>query len=490
MKLFTAAQIREWDQYTIVNEPIKSIDLMERASKAFVDWLVGNFHPNQKIYIFSGAGNNGGDGLAIGRLLKELNYEVHIYFCNPNNNISMDCGTNLRLINVDTEIHEESDINSILETEDRDVIIDGLFGSGLTRPLTGFFANLVNKMNELKGVKVAIDIPSGMFCDSLNFEGTIFEADEVISFQIPKRSFLFPESYNYAKAIQCVDIGLTEAYANETKCNWQFIKDSDIELKPYNKFAHKGTFGHALLIAGSKGKMGACILSAKAALRSGCGLLTCRVPSSGNDIIQTALPEAMVSVDINANLNTSIPELDGYNAIGIGPGLGTDDKTAEMLLHLLQTSTVPLVLDADALNIIAERQWLEHIPSGSILTPHPKEFERLFGKTESSMDAIRVQLENAVKHQLVIIRKGMHTSIALPSGTVYFNSTGNPGMGTAGSGDVLTGVITSLVAQGYSSEKAAIIGVYHHGLAGDVAANHGGERRIIASDIINHLFTE
>ena len=370
------------------------------------------------------------------------------------------------------------------------VVIDAIFGSGLTRPIDGFIADIVHQIN--KKEIVAIDLPSGLFAEDNrenNFDN-IVKAKTTLTFQQPKLAMLFPQNYFFVGEWIVLPIGLHQGFIEGLHSTNYVITISDIKtiLKPRAKFSHKGTFGHALLIAGSKGKMGAAILSAKACLRAGAGLLTVHIPAKGLEIMQTALPEAMCSTSDENDFIADVPELSTYNAIGIGPGLGMEKQTQNTLKLLIQNANFPLVIDADALNILSENKtWLAFLPQESILTPHPKEFERLVGKWDSDEERLEMQRQFAVKHQINVVLKGANTAIALPNGDVYFNSTGNEGMATAGSGDVLTGIITSLIAQRYSSSEAAILGVYLHGLAGDVAKENLTEFGMLASDIVDAI---
>lgn len=477
-KLYTIEQIQAWDQYTIQNEPIASIDLMERASLAFVDWFVSNFNKPDSIGIYCGPGNNGGDGYAVGRLLLAEGFKVQLFSIGKHR--SEDGEINFgRVSDHVKSVNDISDLES-----DFDILIDGIFGSGLSRPVEGLFAEVISELNNARAIKVSIDIPSGMFGDAINSQGAIFNADYTGTFQIPKRSMLMPESADHCRSFTVLDIGLHTEY--DPECNWFYVKESENHER--TRFSHKGSFGKALIIAGSTGKMGACILASRAALRSGCGLLVSYIPAEGNEILQIAVPEAMTITDSNPDFITNIPDLGGYSAIGIGPGLGTNNKTGEAVKKLLKENKLPIVIDADALNLIAEHRMQDLLSNLCVLTPHPKEFERLFGRTENSFDAISVQRKEAQNLNCTIIRKGAYTSIAATDGKIYFNSTGNSGMATAGSGDVLTGVITALLAQGLIPLEAAIHGVYQHGLAGDHACEERGEENMISGDIIDHLF--
>ncbi len=372
------------------------------------------------------------------------------------------------------------------------MVVDALFGSGLTRPVKGFPGEIIKLINTSSALKIAIDIPSGLFADttSKSADGEIIRADYTLSFQFPKLALLLPENDAFVGSWHLLDIGLHPDFIKKVSVRnfYSTRQEASFILNPRKKFSHKGTYGHALLIAGSYGKMGAAVLAAHAALRAGVGLLHVHIPKVGYSIMQTTLPEAMLSIDRYDNYFSDIPELAMYNAIGVGPGLGTQHQSQMALKLLIQQFKLPMVFDADALNILAENKtWLAFLPHYSILTPHPKEFERLAGKWNDDFERLEKQREFAKKFQLVVILKGAHTSICTPRGDCYFNSTGNPGMATAGSGDVLTGVLTSLLAQDYGPVEAAILGVFLHGLAGDVATRKLGEEAMIAGDIVKNL---
>jgi ADP-dependent NAD(P)H-hydrate dehydratase / NAD(P)H-hydrate epimerase len=493
MKLFSAEQIRLWDQYTIQHEPIASINLMERAAAKCIDWLERNNYTDRPFHIFCGKGNNGSDGLAIARMLSERKMTVIVHILEFGHKGTDDFQTNL------ARLHQYPDILiRFIQTEENfhalakdDIIIDALFGSGLNRGLEGVTAKLVKHINDSGCTIISIDIPSGLFTDKSSKGQTAIKADHTLSFQCYKMAFLVAENSAFVGEVHILDIGLHPDFYHSTFTDYELTDDLFISsiYKPRNRFGHKGTFGHALIIAGSYGKIGAAILSAKACLRSGVGLLSCHIPKCGYDIMQTALPEAMVMTDFNSSFNTKIDDdIAKYETIGIGPGIGTASETKMMLEEILASCKKPLVLDADALNIIAsQKDLLKLIPGESILTPHPKEFERMFGETETEFERIEMALQKARELNLVIVLKGHHTLIAAPDGKAFFNSTGNAGMATAGSGDILTGIITGLLAQGYSPGDAAILGVFVHGLAGDIAAKENSMEAMIAGDIVNCL---
>jgi ADP-dependent NAD(P)H-hydrate dehydratase / NAD(P)H-hydrate epimerase len=489
LKILSSAQIRELDAHTIQAEPIASIDLMERACSAFVSWFTANFTNEHKIGIVCGTGNNGGDGLGIARLLDSQGYDVKVWIVQGEMPESTDFKINLERIRGKLPVFEISTPSDQGLFTDRTILIDAIFGSGLSRPADGIYKQAINCVNNSNAIRVAVDIPSGLMADKPS-EGEIVHANHTISFQLPKLSFLFPQSHPFTGTWHTVDIGLKKNFIRDAKCTHFLMEQKDIRehIHPREKFDHKGSFGHALLIAGSYGKIGAAVLGARAALRSGTGLLTVHVPACGYEIMQTSIPEAMVSVDNDTEIFSSLPELNRYSAVGIGPGIGQDKKTVASFTKLLKTSDKPLVIDADALNMLgANRELIHLIPKKSILTPHPKEFERLVGTWKNDFERLEKQVEFAKKTGAIILLKGANSSIAAPDGTVFFNNTGNPGMATGGSGDVLTGVITGLLAQGYSPLDAALIGCWVHGRAGDLAAGHFGQISLIASDLIDYL---
>ena len=493
MKIFSAEEIRLWDQYTIEHEPILSIDLMERAAAKCANWLLQQYPDAVSFVILCGKGNNGGDGLAIARILMENKYPVSIYILEFGHKGTEDFQTNLARLNKlsNHDIHFIQTAKNFPHLQQGQIIIDALFGSGLNRNLEGVTADLVQHINNGGNEIISIDIPSGLFVDRSSKDAISIHADHTLSFQCYKPAFLFAENEESVGEIHILDIGLHHDYYQSVVNQFELLDDAIIHTiyKPRKKFSHKGTYGHALLVAGSYGKIGAAILSAKACLRSGVGLLTCHIPACGYNILQTSVPEAMVTTDFNSSFLTKVEDdLTKYDSIGIGPGIGTAAETKMMLPEILNSYRNPLILDADALNIMArQKDLLKLIPAGSILTPHPKEFERLFGETHTDFDRVSLALQKARELNCIIVLKGHHTFIATPDGKGFFNSTGNPGMATAGSGDVLTGILTGLLAQGYSSAATAILGVYLHGSAGDIAAKQLSNEALIAGDIIETL---
>jgi NAD(P)H-hydrate epimerase len=493
MKILTCGQIHQVDQYTIENEPIDSLDLMERAAEQCFAWIKEKFGEMLPVKIFAGPGNNGGDGLALARMFAREDYIVSVYLLSSPEKYSPDALTNYkklkRIGGIEIFHLDESGLPTIT---DSDIIIDALFGSGLSRPLENLAAKLVQHINACPAITISIDIPSGLYGEdnSSNRSEAIVEADYTLTFQLPKLSFFFAENDKFVGELVVLDIQLLPEAIDKQESVYYYTEKWDILpfLKKRTKFSHKGTYGHALLIAGSYGKMGAAVLSSHACLRTGVGLLTCHIPKTGYSIIQTAIPEAMVTIDPSEEYFTEVPELERFSAIGIGPGIGTDTLTVDALTQLLTASTMPLVLDADALNIISNnRSLLELLPQNAILTPHPGEFDRLAGPSGSGYERHLKQMKFSKQYKVVVVLKGAFTSITTPEGICFFNSTGNPGMATAGSGDALTGIILSLLAQGYQPLQAALIGTFIHGLAGDLTLKNSSPEALIASDIINHL---
>ena len=470
---------------------------MERAAYQLFKWIKKRVDTSHKIHIYAGLRNNGGDGLVLGRLLAQKNYDVRINIIRFSDKTSKDFQINFdRLLDNELKqnIHDLNSSKDFEEIGEDDIVVDAIFGSGLARTITGFAADVIRHMNSNSAVKIAIDVPSGVYADEPTDlrSSAIFRADYTLSFQMPKLAFLMPENDQFVGQWHLLDIGLSPTYINQADTKNLYMQGRDISpmLQNRKKYDHKGTYGHALLIAGSYGKMGAAILASKACLRSGVGLVHTHIPKVGYEIMQTATPETMLSLDRYDNYFSEVPDHGMYSAIGIGPGLGIEKQSQMALKLLIQEYKNPIVFDADAINILAENKtWLGFLPEGSILTPHPKEFQRLVGSWDNDFEKLTMLRNFCVKHGVYTVLKGAHTATCFPDGTIYFNSTGNPGMATAGSGDVLTGIITGLLAQGYSPGKSAVIGVYLHGLAGDLAAQKFGQEGLIAGDIIQKIGT-
>jgi NAD(P)H-hydrate epimerase len=491
LKILTIRQMKELDAYTIRHEPIPSIDLMERASRAFTGWFAQRFDATNNVGIVCGTGNNGGDGLAIARLLRDWNYKVTVWIVRGSVIETNDFKTNLDKLRGKTDVFEiltESDKGLF---KDCDVLIDAIFGSGLSRPVEGIYAQAIQCFNEARAIRVAVDVPSGLMADRAT-EGVCARVHHTASFQLPKLAFVMPENHASVGEWHLLKIGLSKEYIQEASCNFFLTEKKDVisMILPRNRFDHKGTFGKALLIAGSYGKMGAAVLASRACMRSGVGLLTTHVPPCGYDILQTSVPESMASMDVTAHHFSGVDDIDNFDAIGIGPGIGQHKEVKEGLHKLLQKFSKPLVMDADALNLLAQhRELLNLVPANSILTPHPGEFARLVGAWKNDFERLEKQQEFSRSTGTILVLKGGYTSISDHEGRVWFNPNGNPGMATAGSGDVLTGIITGLLAQGYKPINAAVAGVYLHGLSGDLAASKLGQPSLIASDLIDYLPT-
>lgn len=463
---------------------------MERAAQKCVQWILSQNWGNKQFIVFCGKGNNGGDGLAIARLLSEQGIKVSVYILEFGRLGSDDFQANLQQLHdfpVDILFIQSSEL--LPQIKEEHIVIDALFGSGLNKPLAGISAELVQHINQSGATIVSIDVPSGLYIDRSSAGNEIIRADITLTFQTQKLSFLLAESKDFIGNVQVLDIGLHEGFAEKT--DYQLLQLPDVKkiYKPRPEFAHKGTFGHTLLIGGSYGKIGAVVLAAKASLRSGAGLVTVFIPKCGYPILQTAVPEAMTITGEDHEIIINLPEdTDKFSAIGVGPGLGTDPKTQTMVTSIVKNSKKPIVVDADGLNCLAlQKETLMSLPPYSILTPHPKEFERLFGVTENEFERIQLARQKAAEFSIIIVLKGHHTLIALPEGAAYFNNTGNAGMATGGTGDVLTGILTSLLGQGYTPTDAALLGVYLHGLSGDIAAENNSMEALIAGDLPAYL---
>lgn len=494
MKILTSTQFKELDRYTIEHEPIDSIQLMERAARAIADYLMQLYSSSSRFIIFAGPGNNGGDALAVARILAKNNYCVDAYLFNINGRLSPDCLINKKQLNGYSAINF-TEVTSQFEfphIEASDVIIDGLFGTGLNKPVEGGFAGVIAKINESPASTISIDLPSGLMTEDNtdNNLNAIVKADITLTIGHPKLAFFWAEYQPFIGQVETLDIGLSkEGYASLPSSISTLEESLVVDLlRPRNPFAHKGEMGHALLVSGQYGMAGATILSAQACMRSGAGKLTIHSAELNNQILQTSVPEAILSHDeCDTHVSNAIATYT-YNAMAIGPGLGTHQDTAEAMHQLLCSYNNELVIDADGINILGtHNNWFIDVPQETILTPHPKELENLVGRCRNSYERMTKARDFAMRLQLYIIIKGHNSMICTPMGNVIINPTGNAGMATAGSGDVLTGILLGLLSRGYSPGEACILGTYLHGLAGDLAANRLGEESLIASDIIRFL---
>lgn len=481
-KIIPANDVCRIDRYTIEHEPVTSLDLMERAALKWVEKVLQIFPGSKELAVLAGGGNNGGDGYAIARLLEERGKEVVVYQL-PVNKRSRDCETNReRWKGKRVDLMSAADFQPSAEV----LIVDAIFGTGLKQKVTGTAADLIRKINRLPHVVIAVDMPSGLMGEdnSQNDPETIIQADYTLTFQFPKLSFMLPENERFVGKWWVLDIGIHPQGIAEVKTDYYFLTEEWVRwlLPQASVFAHKGTNGHGLLIAGAQGMMGAAVLAAKAAVRSGIGLLSCHVPLRGVEILQTTVPDALTETDRSEDHFTSLEDLSRYNAVGVGPAIGKGEDTVQALKELLSRWRGKMVIDADALNLLAEhKELMKLLPPASVLTPHPKEFERLAGKSKNDFERLNNLSNFAKYYQVVTVLKGAYTVIATPEGKCYFNMTGNPGMAKGGMGDVLTGVILALLSAGMEAKEAAMAGVFAHGLAGDLVAAENGKRGTCAA---------
>ena len=496
MKIFTSAQIHELDKYTITHEPIKSIDLMERASKAITEAIMSRWTTMTPVVVFAGPGNNGGDALAVARMLANQGYNVSVYLFNISGKLSDDCAANRQ------RVHDCKRIKGFMEVTTKfdppelsadTLVVDGLFGSGINKPLAGGFAALVKYINQCPAKVVSIDMPSGLMTEdnSYNVRANIIKADLTLTLHGKKLSMFLADCQEFLGEIQVLDIRLSREYVNKTEAAYTLLEESDIRSRLLHRddFAHKGSMGNALLIAGSYGMSGAAILASRACLRSGVGKVTVHTPRKNYGIMQVSVPEAVLHMDHEETYFSESVDSDDFDALGIGPGLGQQENTAIAFITQLKRAQCPVVVDADGLNILANhRAWITQLPKGIILTPHPKEFDRLSSSpSNGSYERLHRAQEMAQSLHAYIILKGHYSALCMPNGHVVFNPTGNSGMATAGSGDVLTGIITALLARGYRRADACVVGMYIHGLAGDLAAKDLGKASLVAGDIVRYL---
>ncbi|MCX6182152.1 MAG: NAD(P)H-hydrate dehydratase [Bacteroidetes bacterium] len=485
MEILSAQQIKDADLYTITKKKIASIDLMETAAEALKKEIVQLFLKDLTFQIVAGLGNNGGDALALARLLLADGYKVQVDVLRFGGEASEDFKINLSKL---SSVDECSSVDKFHLLPGA-VIIDGLFGSGLNRKVDGEWAKAIEKINESDNTVVSIDLPSGLYCDKLS-EGAIVKAKYTLTFERPKLSFFFKEGAVHVGEVKILPIGLNANFI-ATFANENFTTELEDIKKIYKKrekFGHKGTYGHALIVAGSEGKMGAAVLATSACTRSGAGLVTAAIPARGFTILQSSVTEAMASKAGDHYLVEEVNDFDNYAAIGVGPGLGTDDATVGAVQQLMEEVKYPMVLDADALNILAmNMEFLSLLPANAILTPHPREFERLVGDFSNSFEALEKLKKFSKENFVITVLKGAHTVVCSEEGKCYFNTTGNPGMATGGTGDALSGIITGLLAQGYLPLDAARLGVYLHGLAGDIAAKENSQEGMVAGDLVKNL---
>jgi ADP-dependent NAD(P)H-hydrate dehydratase / NAD(P)H-hydrate epimerase len=493
MKILSAKQLQQCDRFTIEHEPISSTDLMERAASKCAEWILSHVNLDRRIHIFCGVGNNGGDGLVIARLLHLEQRTVNVYIVGDSAVGTNDFNSNLNKWKaLKDEVFHLQMKEDLPEIEKDDLVIDALFGTGLNRPASGIFSETIKHINSKSCEVVSIDLPSGMFSEDnpTNNNDNIVRATHTLTFQCPKLSFFLSDAGEMAGEWHVLDIGLSKVYIKEISSSHFFTEKKEMKnfIKERPKFSHKGTFGHTLIAAGSTGKMGAAVLAVDAAIQTGSGLVTAFIPAGGLEIMQISNPEAMVIRASDDDFLKGSTDFRHFNAIGAGPGIGTKEETVDFLRVLLSNYKNPIVLDADALNILSEhKELLELLPKGSILTPHPKEFDRLFGHSATACERLNKQQQFSSQYMISIVLKGAYTSITSTEGTVFFNSTGKPALSTGGSGDVLTGIISALIAQGYEPLIAARLGVYIHGSTADLWKAHYGNAPMTAKDIVDLL---
>ena len=473
MKILSTVQIYQADKATIQNKPISSIDLMEfAANQCFKRICKISKSKSKIIHVFCGIGNNGGDGLVIARKLIEAKYLVNTYIVNFSDKRSDDFQENYRRL---TQLYvtpiELSEVSSFPIITEDEIVIDAIFGIGLKRAPAGFVKEIIQKINNCNCLVISIDFPSGLFAEtSVIDKNSVIRSSYVLTFQNPKLAFYLPDNKKYIKSWEVIDIDLDQQFINNLDTDFKTIDRDQIKTIyiPREKFSHKGTYGHSLIIGGSYGKIGAVVLASRAALKIGSGLVTAYIPKCGYQVVQTNNPEVMVEVD-DENYIQYFNFKTNANALGIGVGLGIHSKTKDGFAKFLKSNRIPLVIDADALNVLAlHKELWSFIPENSVLTPHPKEFERLVGKWDNDYEKLELLKELSLKINSVVVLKGAYTAIAYQN-NIYFNTTGNPALATAGSGDVLTGLITGFLAQNYSAIHASILGVYLHGKSADIA---------------------
>lgn len=491
-KVLSAAQLKQVDQLTVQRQGISTEQLVERAAKAFIEQFLKLPLPSQQVHLYCGTGHNGADGFAIACQLHHLGFQVHAYLLPSAGSIADAAAYWMQQVSQFVTVRYLDSEQVWPQHQPDDVLIDALFGAGVNRPLEGMAASLVNHLNQLQQqgqTIVSVDLPSGIGTDVF-VAGPAITASYTITFAPLKLPFIMPQYGANVGQVFVQEIGLdADAVAAEPSQYW-LTEEAEIRVmvKARARHSHKGHYGRALLAGGSHGKIGAMALATKACLRAGAGLVTAYVPRCGLEILQTSVPEAMVLTDVEKRLLTLPPPIINYNAIGIGPGMGTAEVTGVALRLLLEKLVTPVVLDADALNLLSLNPSLQALlPPGSILTPHALEFRRLAGASDNDFQVLDRLRKLAAKLKSIVIHKGAFTCIACADGMIYVNQTGNPGMATAGSGDVLTGIIVGLMAQGYTSLEAARLGTWLHGKAGDLATEDLGQQALIAGDIIHYL---
>lgn len=488
IKVLNAQQMRWLDAETSKREPISSINLMERAATAIFNELIYDFGKHLHFVLFCGKGNNGGDGLVLARLLTLYKKEVTVFIPDDVSTASTDFLINLNRFK-ECKGAIIRNFEDEFENDENTICIDALFGTGIKLPLNEYYIQLIKRINKHYNKIISIDINSGLPCDiQENIDLTAINSIVTYCIHSPKTSLFYPETGQYCQKIKVVDIGLNKLACSEIESNEYYITDDVFSLLPARqRFAYKQKMGHVLVAAGSKGMAGAAFLCGKATMEVGAGLVTYACPEACVFPLQASFPEAMTLSNLGENHLIDLPKtLSNYAVLAVGPGIGTESATQKMLEELLKKCERPIVIDADALNCIAHSKKINW-PVNAVITPHPGEFDRLTKTHKNSYDRLITQKELSVKHQIVIVLKGAYTCVALPDGSVYFNSSGSQAMAKAGSGDVLTGIIAGFMAQGLQSADAALLGVYVHGKSGEIAASKKGIYSTNATDLINNI---
>lgn len=493
MKIFSKEQIYEGDALTAKKQGITSTDLMERAGTQIFNWLHMRMQGAQvPIHVFCGIGNNGGDGLVVARHLITHGYNVKTYIVNFSKTRSKDF-----LINYERIKNTSKDwpvlLNDAVEfpvIDERDIIVDAIFGIGLNRPIEDWVKQLFNHFRTVKAFVLSIDVPSGLATDTVpTNEECVVNSGYTLSFQTPKLVFFLPETAKYTVQWEVLDIGIDPEYLFTTPTEAELIGKNEVLpiYKPRQKYSHKGDFGHVLVIGGSYGKIGAVTLASRGVLTIGAGKVTAYMPKCGYVPLQASFPEAMVITDTDNEKITKINFSIEPDVIAFGVGAGTDTKTSSAFEAFLKTNKTPLVIDADGINILAKKKTLlKLLPENTVLTPHPKELEGIIGKWKDDFDKLKKTKAFSKKYKCIVVIKGANT-ITVFGDKLYVNATGNPSLATAGTGDVLTGMITGLIAQGYDALAATIFGVYLHGKSSDLLVEDLGYQSFIASHVIEGI---
>lgn len=485
MKILTSLQISEWDRYTIQNEPIESLALMERAAERLSEALQRRLSVGVKLTFLIGKGNNGGDGLAMARILSGRGFCCRVIMIFETNELNENCAINFARLPSDIEINQYP-----CEICDDEVLIDAILGSGFRGKANNYILNVIKHINKLPNYKVSIDLPSAMSSEFDNDYEMVLHTELTLTIQIPKLAFMLPEAGNACGEVEIVEIGLDSKFINNAKTCFYYIDSNFIASNSLRrtKFSHKGNYGHTLLICGSEGMVGAAFLATGAALRSGCGYVTVSLSFDYIPSLLSRYPSALTWGWHTDVLNRLPPNLEKYTSIAIGCGLGQNTQIVDLLEQLFRRYNRPIVIDADAINVLTvNRSLLKYIPKHSILTPHLGELRQLIGDWADDKDKIDKIRAFTLKYDVLLVVKGAHTMICCPNGDIWFNSTGNAFMAKAGAGDILTGLISGLLSRGYSPHLAACIGVYYHGIAAEKAAEAISGESINSNDLIDFI---